>query len=202
MGWKRGIERNFAWSDGRTMQCADDVLLSCGLGTCMVLQISVTPINSIKIFFKNFKKYFGQLSSSLCGKECKISNRTKQSMPLSNNTLDPPKSQFSILHAFRTIKDQHSHTITNAVDTSIPKWIKQIKWWHWENGILSKIIQKKEKTLQKIWTEVWQEGGSSGRRHSFQIRLFSLPSYSGFFWRLMPMGDLERNVFFFLRPHP
>ena len=32
-----GIERDFAWADGNMMQCADDVLLSCTLKTCMVL---------------------------------------------------------------------------------------------------------------------------------------------------------------------
>ena len=32
-----GLERDFAWGDGRTMQCAGDVLLSCTLDTCMIL---------------------------------------------------------------------------------------------------------------------------------------------------------------------
>lgn len=27
-----GMKRDFAWSDGSTMQCAGDVLLSCTLG--------------------------------------------------------------------------------------------------------------------------------------------------------------------------
>ena len=39
-------ERDFAWGNGHTMQCADDILLSCPLETCMVLQSNVTPINS------------------------------------------------------------------------------------------------------------------------------------------------------------
>ena len=42
------MERDFIWDDGRMVQHADDVLLSCTLETCMVLQINFTPINSIK----------------------------------------------------------------------------------------------------------------------------------------------------------
>ena len=41
-------ERDFACGDGRVILCADNVLLSSTLETCMVLQTSVTPINSIK----------------------------------------------------------------------------------------------------------------------------------------------------------
>lgn len=33
---------------GRMIQCADDVLLSCTLETCMVLGTNVTSVNSIK----------------------------------------------------------------------------------------------------------------------------------------------------------
>ena len=40
-----------AQGDGCTMQCADDVLLSCTLETCVVFQTNVTPIKSIKIVF-------------------------------------------------------------------------------------------------------------------------------------------------------
>ena len=43
-----GTERDFAWGAGCTVPCADDVLLSGMLETCMVLQINATPINSIK----------------------------------------------------------------------------------------------------------------------------------------------------------
>ena len=43
-----GTERDCAWGDGRMMQCADDVLLSCTLETYMVFETNVTPINSIK----------------------------------------------------------------------------------------------------------------------------------------------------------
>ena len=42
-----GIEKDFAWSNGCMMKCADDVLLSCILETCMVLWTNVTPVNSI-----------------------------------------------------------------------------------------------------------------------------------------------------------
>ena len=42
------MERDFILGKGHTMQCADDVLLSCTLETCMVLLINVTPINSKK----------------------------------------------------------------------------------------------------------------------------------------------------------
>ena len=43
----KGTEGCFAWGDEQTMQCAGDVLLSCTLKTCMVLQTDVTPINLI-----------------------------------------------------------------------------------------------------------------------------------------------------------
>ena len=43
-----GMETDFTVSDGCTMHCADDALLSCTLETCMVLVTIVTPINSIK----------------------------------------------------------------------------------------------------------------------------------------------------------
>ena len=46
--WEIGTEKDFAWGDGCTIQCTDDVLLSCTLETCMVLRTNVTPINSIK----------------------------------------------------------------------------------------------------------------------------------------------------------
>ena len=42
--------------DGCTMQCVDNVLLSCTLETCMVLQTNVTPINSIKNKIENEMK--------------------------------------------------------------------------------------------------------------------------------------------------
>ena len=40
-----GMETDFTVSDGCTMHCADDVLLSCTLETCMVLLPNVTPKN-------------------------------------------------------------------------------------------------------------------------------------------------------------
>ena len=43
-----GTERDLIWGSERTMQCADDVLLTCTLETCMLLLTSVTLINSIK----------------------------------------------------------------------------------------------------------------------------------------------------------
>ena len=43
-----GMERDFTLGDGGTMLCADDVLLSCTLETCMVLLTNITPINSTK----------------------------------------------------------------------------------------------------------------------------------------------------------
>ena len=45
---KMGMEKDYAWGDGCLIQCTDDVLLSCTVETCMVLQTNVTPINSIK----------------------------------------------------------------------------------------------------------------------------------------------------------
>ena len=44
------MERDFALGEvnGRTMQCADDVLFTCTLETCMGLSTNVTPINSVK----------------------------------------------------------------------------------------------------------------------------------------------------------
>ena len=42
-GWK-----GTAWGVGPTVQGVDDVLLSCTLETCMVLQISGIPIHSMK----------------------------------------------------------------------------------------------------------------------------------------------------------
>ena len=42
-----GTEREFVWGDRCMMQCADDVLLSCKLETCIVLWTNITPINSI-----------------------------------------------------------------------------------------------------------------------------------------------------------
>ena len=42
-----GMGRDFIWDDGRMVQHSDDVLLSCTLETCMILQTNVTPINSI-----------------------------------------------------------------------------------------------------------------------------------------------------------
>lgn len=41
-------ERDFAWSSKRTKPCAENVLLSGTFETCMVLQVNVSPINSIK----------------------------------------------------------------------------------------------------------------------------------------------------------
>ena len=32
-----GTERDFVWGNGHMMQCADDVLLSCTLKTCLIL---------------------------------------------------------------------------------------------------------------------------------------------------------------------
>ena len=51
-----GMERDSTWGKGHTMQRADDVLLSCTLETCMVLQTNVTPINSIKNKIENEMK--------------------------------------------------------------------------------------------------------------------------------------------------
>ena len=48
-----GMERDLTLGGEHTMQCADDVLLSCTLETCMVLLINVTPINSVNKKFKN-----------------------------------------------------------------------------------------------------------------------------------------------------
>ena len=53
-GGKMRMERDFVLGNGRTMQCADDVLLSCTLETCMVLLTNVAPINSIKRINKLF----------------------------------------------------------------------------------------------------------------------------------------------------
>ena len=36
-GGQMRTDRHFACGDGHTMQCADDVLLSCTFETCMVL---------------------------------------------------------------------------------------------------------------------------------------------------------------------
>ena len=44
---KMGMEGNVAWGDGCTMDCVDDVLLSCTLEPCMVLQINV-PLKTNK----------------------------------------------------------------------------------------------------------------------------------------------------------
>ena len=46
-----GVEGDFAWGDGNTMQWADYVLLSCTLATHTVLLNNVTLIN----LFKNLK---------------------------------------------------------------------------------------------------------------------------------------------------
>ena len=43
-----GAERDFAWGSESMMQYADDILFSCTLETCMVLQTNVAPINSIQ----------------------------------------------------------------------------------------------------------------------------------------------------------
>lgn len=55
MWGKMGTKGDFAWGDGYTMKCADNVLLSCTLKTCFVLQTNVMPINSIYIFFNSKK---------------------------------------------------------------------------------------------------------------------------------------------------
>ena len=48
-GWgEMEVEKEFAWGRRCTMQCADDVSLSCTLETCMILYTNVTPINLIK----------------------------------------------------------------------------------------------------------------------------------------------------------
>ena len=47
-GDKTGMAGDFAWGNGRTMQCADDILLNFTPKTCMVLETNVTTINSIK----------------------------------------------------------------------------------------------------------------------------------------------------------
>ena len=51
-GGVNGDERDFAWGDGCTMQCADDTLLSCTLESCMVCE----PMSPNKFnFFKKQK---------------------------------------------------------------------------------------------------------------------------------------------------
>ena len=52
-----GMERDLVWCDRCTMQYAGDVLLSCTLEICMVLQTNVTPINSVKINKNKNKMY-------------------------------------------------------------------------------------------------------------------------------------------------
>ena len=47
-GGQMETERDFAWGERHIILCADDVLLSCTLETCMVLLTNVAPINSIK----------------------------------------------------------------------------------------------------------------------------------------------------------
>lgn len=61
-----GMESNFPWGGGDTMQCADDALLTCTLETYMVLQTSITPINSNRQTNKQFlPKYLESISSIL-----------------------------------------------------------------------------------------------------------------------------------------
>ena len=43
-----GLERDFAWGNGCTMQRADEVPLSCTLEACMVLGTSAIPVISIR----------------------------------------------------------------------------------------------------------------------------------------------------------
>ena len=47
-GLEMEMERDFAWDDGHTLQCANNVLLSYTLETCMVLLTNLIPTNSIK----------------------------------------------------------------------------------------------------------------------------------------------------------
>ena len=44
------MERDVALGNECTMKCADDVLVSCTLETCMVLQTNVTPKIQLKLF--------------------------------------------------------------------------------------------------------------------------------------------------------
>ena len=43
-----GMERDFAVGNGHLTQCADGMLLSCTIETCIILQTNITPINSVK----------------------------------------------------------------------------------------------------------------------------------------------------------
>ena len=43
-----GTEKDFALGNGRLMQCAQDVLLSCTFETCMVFCTNAIPVNSFK----------------------------------------------------------------------------------------------------------------------------------------------------------
>lgn len=56
-----GVEGDFAWGDGNTMQWADYVLLSCTLATHTVLLNNVTLIN----LFKNLKTKKTQINNYL-----------------------------------------------------------------------------------------------------------------------------------------
>lgn len=49
-GINKGKKSNLG--DKHTMQCVDNLSLSCILETCMVFLTNVSPINSIKINFK------------------------------------------------------------------------------------------------------------------------------------------------------
>lgn len=56
------MERDLILGGDCTMQCADDVVFSCTLSTCMVLLINVMPINSIKNKVKKLKKDLNYVS--------------------------------------------------------------------------------------------------------------------------------------------
>lgn len=64
-----GGQRGRKWgrreaSPGHTLQCADEVLLSCARETCMVLRANVTLINSIKNMPPPQKKQVGKLDGA------------------------------------------------------------------------------------------------------------------------------------------
>ena len=52
------MEGDSTWGGEHTIQCTDDMLQNCTPEAYIILSINVTPISSIKVFFKDEEEYF------------------------------------------------------------------------------------------------------------------------------------------------
>lgn len=67
--WRKEDGKRLCLGDEHTRQCAVDVLLSCTLEACLVLQTNVSPVNSFIHSFNHNKKTAKPVISLFLGKK-------------------------------------------------------------------------------------------------------------------------------------